>query len=241
VSTPSGPTQDDSGAGDGGAAPAGPAYYRPGPSSGYYPQYPQNPYGPGSSGVPPQFAAGYPGPAPAPRPQETYPYGGPFPAGTGPQYVGQAGATSRPRNVVTGFMFLLVAPALFVVVGLVLTLAPLTPDMFPPEAGIQEALTASGLTMQQLLSAMRTFGAVLAVLAVVYAVLAVVSFLGKLGALITLTVLTVLFDLFWLLALLSAATNPVGAILPLIVLGTSIAGVTLMFSAQSRAWFAAKR
>ncbi|WP_132428777.1 hypothetical protein [Pseudonocardia endophytica] len=238
MSTPSGPQDGtEPSAGDGGAAPAGPAYYRPGPSSGYYPQYPQNPYGPGSSGVPPQFAGGYP----AARPQETYPYGGPFPAGTGPQYVGQTGATGRPRNVVTGFMFLLVSPALFIVVGLVLALAPLTPDMFPPETGIQEALTASGLTMEQLLSAMRTFGAVLAVLAVVYALLAVVSFLGKLGALITLTVLTVLFDLFWLLALLSAATNPIGAILPVIVLGTSIVGVTLMFSAQSRAWFAARR
>jgi hypothetical protein len=79
------------------------------------------------------------------------------------------------------------------------------------------------------------------VLAVLYAVLAVVSFLGKLGALVTLTVLTVLFDLFWLLALLSAATNPLGAIVPVIVLGTSIAGVSLMFSVSARAWFAAKR
>ena len=240
MSTPTGPQDGtEPTAGDGGA-PAGPAYYRPGPSSGYYPQDPQNPYGPGASGTPPQFTGGYP----APRPPEnvTYPYGGPFPAGTGPQHAGQAGAaTRRPRTVVSGFLLLLVAPALFLVVGLVLTLTPLTPEMFPPETGIREALTASGLTMDQLLSAMRTFGAVLAVLAVLYAVLAVVSFIGKLGALITLTVLTVLFDLFWLLALLAAATNPVGAIVPVIVLGTSIVGVTLMFSAPARAWFAARR
>ncbi len=240
MSTPSGPQDGTEPAVGAGGVPAGPAYYRPGPSSGYYPQYPQNPYGPGSSGVPPQFSAGYP---PAGRQENvTYPYGGPFPAGTGPQFAGQAGAAGkRPANVVTAFLLLLVPPALFLVVGLVLTLTPLTPDMFPPETGIAEALTASGLTMDQLLSAMRTFGAVLAVLAVLYAVLAVVSFLGKLGALITLTVLTALFDLFWLLALLSAATNPLGAILPVIVLGTSIAGVVLMFSAPARAWFAAKR
>ena len=238
MSTPSGPQDGtEPTAGDGGA-PAGPAYYRPGPSSGYYPQYPQNPYGPGSSGVPPQFGAGYP--PPARQENVTYPYGGPFPAGTGPQYAGQAGAT-RPGSVVTALVLLLVSPALFLVVGLFLTLTPLTPDMFPPEAGIDEALRGSGLTMDQLLSALRTFGSVLALLALLYSVLAVVSFLGKLGALITLTVLTVLFDLFWLLALVSAAANPLGAILPVIVLATSVAGVWLMFSTSARAWFAAKR
>lgn len=240
MSTPSGPQDGTEPAAGDGAASSGPAYYRPGPSSGYYPQYPQNPYGPGSSGVPPQFSAGYP----AARPQEnvTYPYGGPFPAGTGPQYAGRTGAPGgRPRNVVTAFVLLLVPPVLFLLVGLVLTLTPLTPDMIPPEAGIEEALAGSGLTMDQLLSAMRTFGAVLAVLALVYAALAVVAFLGKLGALITLTVLTVLFDLFWLLALVSSVANPLGAILPVIVLGTSVAGVALMFSAPARAWFAGQR
>ncbi len=239
MSTPSGPQDGaEPPTGDGGA-PAGPAYYRPSPSSGYYPQYPQNPYGPGSTGVPPQFSGGYP---PAGGYEHvTYPYGGPFPAGTGPQYVGQSGPARRPGSVVTALALLLVAPVLFVVVGLVLTLMPLSPDMFPPEAGVEQALAGSGLTMEQLLSAMRTLGAVMAVLAVLYAVLAVVTFLGKMGALITLTVLTALFDLFWLVALVSAAANPVGAILPVIVLGTSIAGICLMFSASARAWFAAKR
>lgn len=239
MTTPPGPQDGpEPPAVDGGATPAGPAYYRPGPSSGYYPQYPQNPFGPGSSGVPPQLS-GYP----AARPQEnvTYPYGGPFPAGTGPQWVGRSGRPDRPGNVVTALVLLLVAPVLFLVMGLALALTPLTPEMLPPEAGVDELVAASGITTEQLLSGLRAVGAVLAVLAVLYAVLAVVSFLGQLGALVALTVLTVLFDLFWLLALLSAATNPLGAILPVIVLGTSIAGVWLMFSTPARAWFAAKR
>jgi len=240
VSTPSGPQEGtEPPAGDG--APGGPAYYRPGPSSGYYPQYPQNPFGPGSEGRPlPQFSAGHP--APARQEHVTYPYGGPFPAGTGPQFVGQSGpAPSRPRSMVTALVLLLVPPVFFLAGGLAIALVPFDLNALPPEAGVQQALAQSGLTAERLLSFMRIFGVVVAVLALIYGVLAVVSFVGKLGALVTLTVLTVLFDLFLLLTLLSAAANPAGAILPMILLATSVAGVWLMFSAPARAWFAAKR
>lgn len=235
MSTPSGP-QDSTDPPPGGGG-EGPAYYRPGPSSGYYPQYPQNPFGPGSSGVPPQYSY-RPGTG---NENVTYPYGGPFPAGTGPQFVGDTAPAQRPRSMVTALVLLLVPPVFFLVAGLVLTLVPLDLDSFPPEAGVDQALAQSGLSEQQLLSAMRTFGVVVAVIAVLYAVLAVVSFMGRMGALVTLTVLTILFDLFLLLTLVSAAANPAGAILPVIVLATSVAGVWLMFTGPARAWFAAKR
>lgn len=239
MSTPSAPQEGtEPAAGDGGAS-GGPAYYRPGPSSGYYPQYPQNPFGPGSEGRPlPQFSAGYP--ATGGHEQVTYPYGGPFPAGTGPQFVGGP-APSRPRSMITALVLLLVPPVFFLVGGLAIALAPFDLNSLPPEAGVQQALAQSGLTAERLLSLMRIFGVVVAVLALLYAVLAVVSFVGKLGALVTLTVLTVLFDLFLLLTLVSAVANPAGAILPFLLLAASVAGVWLMFSGPVRAWFAAKR
>lgn len=222
-----------------------PVYYRPGPSSGHYPQYPQNPYGGLPYGNHPygQQVYGQPGPAPQapdqpgyqPYPQQQQPY---------PQYAhpgAPAVAVPRPASVTLATVLFLLPAALFLIGGLALALAPLTPEMLSSQPQVDEALARSGLTMPQFLSFVRTTGAVFAFGAAVYALLAVVAYLGRFGALVGLTVLTVLFDLFWLVALLGSLTAPAGAVAPLVILLLGIGGLVLMYQGPARAWYASLR
>lgn len=232
-------------------------YYRPGPSSGHYPQYPQNPYGGRPYGSHPygQQVYGQPGtPAQAPQPgyqQNPYPQAYPppqgqpagFPQQPGPDAWGrpQPGAVLRPRSVTVALVLFLLPAALFLVGGLAMAFAPITPEMLSAQPQVDEALARSGLSMTQFLSFLRTAGAVVAFGAAVYALLAVVAYLGKFGALVGLTVLTVLFDLFWLVALLGSLAAPAGAVVPLLILLVSVGGLVLMYQAPAREWFTAQR
>lgn len=232
-------------------------YYRPGPSSGHYPQYPQNPYGGQAYGQHPygQQLYGQPGAPAQPPPaypqtygqQRSYPPPQDQPAGY-PQQYGQdpygrprAGAVRRPGSVRLALVLFLLPAALFLLGGLGLSFAPITPEMLSAQPQVDEALAQSGLTMTQFLSFIRTAGAIFAVAAVVYALLAVVAFLGKFGALVGLTVLTVLFDLFWLVALLGSLGDPIGALVPLVIIALSVGGLVLMYQGPARAWFSSLR
>ncbi|MCE3553205.1 hypothetical protein LWC33_17295 [Pseudonocardia sp. RS11V-5] len=210
----------------------GPRYYPSGPSTGQYPQYPQNPYPQGTS------------PAGAPQ-------GDQHPAGqyTGGQYAyspyAQAPTPSadEPRRArrpatMAGALVLLVLSALpFLVFGVLGLFVPISQDMFPPELGLDAMLTQYNVSFDQFLQAVRLLLALVAVLALVYIGLAVAAFAGKAWGRVAVTVLTVLFCGFLLLNLGGGASSLI--ILAPVVL--AVAGVVLMFVRPSAAWFAGLR
>lgn len=216
--------------------PEQPAYYRPGPSSGYYPQYPQNPYGGGRT---PSYAQPQYGQPAVPPQYGQAPYAQPGYGGA--PGTGWAGPVSRPPTMIVSLVLLLLAALPFLVGGLAVSIAPLTEEMFPPEAGLEQLQAQAGIGFAEIVSLFRTLGVVMAVLAAVYMVLAVVAFTGRAGARLALTVLTVLFGLFLLVALVGSLGNPLSLAVPLLVLVASVAGVALMFGAPAKAWFASRR
>lgn len=222
-------------------------YNSSGPSTGHYPQYPQNPYGPQAGGwygapqqpypqpyAPPQYAppqqAGYGG---------TDVYGGwsPPPAGM----VAEPEAPRRPRSVALGMVLMILAALPFLILGILGTTVPLTRDMFPPELGLDALLAQSALTFEQLVDAVRVLLAFIALLALAYIVLAVVAFTGRNWARVTATVLTAVFAVVMLLNLPGVLGNPSALVLVLAPVVLGIAGVLLMRSAQASAWFASRR
>lgn len=212
-----------------------PRYYRPGPSSGTYPQYPQNPYPQGWT----------PGAAPAPYPQQAAPQwnatGGAGreapPAGLGRE---PAGRVPRPRQVLTALILLLASALPFVVTGLTAMFVTVD-DALLNQAGvprdqIDQAMAQAGITMGQLNQLFRVMGAIFLVLALAHAALAVVAFLGRPGARLALAVVTGVYSLT--LLLLMAASLPLFAVLVIAVAAT---GIALLYSAPAREWYAARR
>ncbi|MEJ8280593.1 hypothetical protein [Pseudonocardia spirodelae] len=225
-----------------------PQYYRPGPSTGRYPQYPQNPFPDGwSAGAAPVYPQQ---PAPPAPPQQDRPGPdrnpaagdaaggwGPPPAGLGdaPQ-----GRTARPRQMVTALVALLAAGLPFVVMGIGAMFATINDavlnDTGIPRAEIDAALAQTGLTMDQLTQFVRVMGGVFLVLALVWIALAVVAFLGAAGARIALAVLAVLYGAT--LLLMMAATIPLFAVL---VVGLAATGVVLLFGRPASEWYATRK
>ncbi|MBN9754535.1 hypothetical protein Ae406Ps2_4486 [Pseudonocardia sp. Ae406_Ps2] len=212
-----------------------PQYYRPGPSTGRYPQYPQNPYPNGWHGgsMPP------PSPQQAPAaPANTASGWGPPPAGLGS---GPQGRPARPRQVVTALVALIAAAVPFVVTGIgslfVTVNESLLNDSGIPRGEFDAALAASGMTMAQFGQAVRVMGVVFLVLALVWIALAVAAFLGAAGARIALIVLLVLYGIPLLLIMLIGG-QPVFAVL---VVGVAAAGVALLFGRPAKEWYAARK
>lgn len=214
-------------------------YYRPGPSSGSYPQYPQNPYPQGWT----------PGAAPAPDPQQPADpaapqwntsgesgWGGP-PAGLGQSPSARA---SRPRQVVTGLILLLAAALPFVLMGVAAMVTPIDESVLD-QAGIargefEAMMSQAGMTFDQVAQMIRVMGGVFLVLALIYAALAVVAFLGRGGARLALAVLTGVYGLP--LLLMMAPTLPIFAVLVMAVAAT---GVVLLYSRPAKEWYAARK
>ena len=209
-----------------------PQYYRPGPSSGSYPQYPQNPYPQGWT----------PGAQPAPYPQQpsgTAPQwnSGNPPAGLGPR---PAGRLSRPGHVLTALILLLAAALPFVVMGVAAMVTPVDASMLDqagvPRAEMDAVLAQAGMTFEQLAQMVRVMGGIFLALALLYAVLAVVAFLGTGGARLAIAVLTGVYGLP--LLLMMAATLPAFAVLVLAVAST---GVALLYSRPAKEWYASRK
>lgn len=223
-----------------------PQYYRPGPSTGRYPQYPQNPYPNGWHGgsTPPPSPQQAPA-APAPQPGQgqgpqwnTASGWGPPPAGLGSE---PQGRPARPRQVVTALVALIAAAVPFVVTGIgslfVTVNESLLNDSGIPRGEFDAALAASGMTMAQFGQAVRVMGVVFLVLALVWIALAVAAFLGAAGARIALIVLLVLYGIPLLLIMLIGG-QPVFAVL---VVGVAAAGVALLFGRPAKEWYAARK
>ncbi|MBC3189584.1 hypothetical protein H7X46_00695 [Pseudonocardia sp. C8] len=208
-----------------------PRYYRPGPSSGTYPQYPQNPYPHGwTPGAPPP-----PFPAP-PAGQTRWNAAGDAPAGTGrPQ-----GRVARPPQVVTALVLLLAAALPFVLMGVAAMLTPVDESVLNqagiPRAELDAMMAQAHVTFAQLTQMVRVMGGIFLVLALAYGALAVVAFLGRGGARLALAVLTGVYGLP--LLLMTAPTLPWFAVL---VVAVAAGGVVLLYGRPASEWYAARK
>ena len=223
----------DPGRGD----PPTPQYYRPGPSSGSYPQYPQNPFPQGWT----------PGTSPGPYPQQPAPAGpqwntsdtggsGP-PAGLGRTPPATA---PRPRQLVLGLILLLAAALPFVLMGVAAMVTPVDESILDqagiPRAELDALMAQAGMSFEQLAQMVRVMGAIFLALALVYAVLAVVAFRGAGGARLALAVLTGVYGLP--LLLMMAPTLPLFAVL---VLAVAAFGLVQLYSRPAKEWYAARK
>ncbi|BBG04841.1 MULTISPECIES: hypothetical protein [Pseudonocardia] len=232
-----------------------PQYYRPGPSTGHYPQYPQNPYPNGwtPAAAPAPQAHPQPQPHPQPHPQahpQAQAQPGPqWNTGSAPQGWGQPPAglapggttpVARPRQVVTALILLIAAALPFVLMGAAAMVAQVDQATLDqagvPRAELDAVMAQAGVTMEQLTQLVRVMGGVFLVLALVYAALAVVAFLGRPGARLALAVLTAVYGLP--LLLLMAPTIPVFAVA---ILAISSAGVVLLYGQAAREWYASRK
>lgn len=192
----------------------GPRYHPP-VSSGQYAQYPQNPYGPNSTGNPYPYTPYAQAPVPAAPPQPA----------------------RRPGTVVGGYVLLLLAALPFLVLGVLGAFVTITRDMFPAELGLDALLTQYNVGFDQFVQALHLLMALMAVLALVYVALASAAFAGRRWGRIAVTVLTALFDLFLLLNIGGGGAAGLVFVAPLLV---SVAGVVLLHVRPSAAWFAAR-
>lgn len=205
----------------------GPRYYPSGPSTGQYPQYPQNPYPQGAS------SAGAPyGGAPQSGQYAYSPYSqDPAPAAEEPRQV------RRPATMIGALVLLVLSAVPFLVFGVLGLFVPISQDMFPPELGLDAMLTQYNVSFDQFLQAVRLLLALVAVLALVYIGMAVAAFAGKSWGRVATTALTVLFCGFLLLNLGGGGSSLV-VLAPMVL---AVAGVVLMFLRPSAEWFAARR
>lgn len=216
-----------------------PPYGQPQYGPGQYgrPPYGQPQYGPGQYGEPqygqPQYGQRYPG--------SPYPYN-PYGAGQEPAGLdGGAEPAPRPGIMHLALVLLTLSTLPFLLSAMVLLLAPaatfLTPDVVDAVADVDPTFDPAGL-----LPLVRIFGGLLLGLALLYVLLAVLAHRGANVARITLTVLTVLFDLLLLLAAAGGfAVDPVSALILLVVVAMSVAGVVLMYLPRSSRFFATPR
>ena len=227
-----------------------PQYYRPGPSSGTYPQYPQNPY--------PQGWA--PGTPPAPYPQQAPDRQDAPQAGSAAQWndtgapaglsSAPAGKVARPRQVVSGLVLLLAATLPFLIFGVAALVVPLDGSILNeqtllqsgmPRADLDAMLAQSGLTMDQFLglagATLRVMGAVTLAAALLYGLLAVVAFLGRAGARLSVAILTGVFGLV-LLLLMGFGGQPLFAVL---VVAVAAVGVSRLYGAPANEWYASRK
>jgi hypothetical protein len=204
--------------------------YSGGPSSGQYAQYPQNPYGTGSSGTPYGYQQQ------APQPYAYNPYGQQQP-GPG-AYDPEPEAVRRPGAMVGALVLLVVSALPFLVFGVLGLFVPITQAQFPAELGLDALLTQYNVTFDQFLQAVRLIVALVAVLALVYIVFASLAFGGRNWARIATTVLTVIFAAFLLFNMAGAGSASILVLAPVVL---SVAGVVLMFVGPSGRWFASKR
>jgi hypothetical protein len=234
MTTPPGPDEPRYATGYGGARyplpPEGAPGSSPAPGAGQYPGAPPYPgqYPPGQQYQP---TGGYP------YGQQYSPYGAP-PAGT----EGSAPPPRRPGAVVLGLVLMALAALPFLAFGLVFLLAPLGPEVFPADVLATPGLAEAGITTaDQLVAVLRGSGAVFTALAVVYLVIVVLGFVGQRWARILAAVMTGGFAALLLLIVLSAITvDPVSAVVLLVPLVLSVAGIALWFLPQSSRWYASR-
>jgi hypothetical protein len=231
-------------------------------------QYGQQPYGqPGQPGQGPPYNPyaqqghpqyGQPGqygqyggqPGQYGQPQAYNPYGQPG------QYAGTPfGATaaglgsddrapvSRPGLMVLSLVLLILSSLPFLLIGAALLVIPLDPSQLPPGYNIEEQLRQANVTVDALVTGLRTSGVVILVLAVLYVLFAVLAFMGHNWARIVVTIMTVLFAGLLLLFVASGISSGdiVSGLLFLVPVVMIVGAVVVMFLPESNRWFRGAR
>ncbi len=250
MTTPPGPDEPRYATGYGGARYPLPPEGAPGPGAPDpgAAQPPGAPQYPGATQYPgaPQYpgASQYPPPQPY-QPTGGYPYGQPYASPYGPPPAGTDGTptpTVRPGAVVLGLVLMVLSALPFLGFGLLFLLAPLGPELFPPDLLATPGVAEAGITsVEQLVALLRTGGAVLTGLSVVYLVFVVIGFLGHNWARILTAVLTGASAVLLLLGVLSTvATDPLSAVILLVPLVLSVAGIVMWFRPPASRWYASR-
>jgi hypothetical protein len=185
----------------------------------------------------------------APVPQGGgYPYGqyspyGPYtppPAGTG----GGLDRTPPPRPgaMILGLVLLLLAALPFLAFGLVFLLVPIGPELLPPNALDNPALSDAGITSPEaFVSVLRIMAGFFTALAAVYVIFAIIAFTGRNWARILVAVMTAGFSVFLILGFVSAvAVDPAGAAIVIAPVVLAVGGLATWFAPQANRWYAAR-
>jgi hypothetical protein len=231
-------------------------------------QYGQQPYGqPGQYGQAPPYNPyaqqgqpqyGQPGqygqyggqPGQYGQPQAYNPYGQPGQYAGTPFGAGAAGLgpddrvpVSRPGLMVLSLVLLILSSLPFLLIGAALLVIPLDPSQLPPGYNIEEQLRQANVTVEALVTGLRTGGAVILVLAVLYVLFAVLAFMGRNWARIVVTIMTVLFAGLMLLFVVSGITSGdvVSGLLFLVPVVMIVGAVVVMFLPDSNRWFQGAR
>jgi hypothetical protein len=149
---------------------------------------------------------------------------------------------ARPGIMVLGLVLLALAALPFLAFGLLFLVAPLGPEVLPPDILDNPQLRDAGVTdIGLLISAVRLMSGILAGLAAVYLLFAVLAFTGRNWARMLVAVMTAGFSLFLILGVTSAvAADPLGAVLLLVPVVLSVAGLATWFAPQANRWYAAR-
>lgn len=211
---------------------AGPQPY-PNYAYGQYPVYGQYPGQQPGAGQPYPYGGQQPGAYPY------SPYGANFPTGQTPAGLGAQGPVGRPGVMILALILLLFSTLPPLLFGVSMVVIQLDPSQLPP--GLEAALNAQGVTLEQLFAVMRVVGWVTVMLALLFSLMAVLAFLGNTGARIVLTVLTCLFSVVLLFFVASSIAAPGLAISFLVILAASVAGTILLYSRPAAVYYAARQ
>ncbi len=156
------------------------------------------------------------------------PYGTPPPYPAGLDDAG-VGGVARPGIMGLSLGLIILSALPFLVVGALMAIVDFS-SVIPPDVFNNPQLTEAGITQENLYSAIRVIGGVMAVIALIYIIFAVQAFRGRNWARILVTVMTIGFALLMLFSLIGGGTSEIsGLIFLLAVLLASVGGTVLMF------------
>jgi hypothetical protein len=156
------------------------------------------------------------------------PYGAPPPYPAGLDDAG-VGGVARPGIMGLSLGLIILSALPFLAVGALMAIVNFS-SVIPPEVFNNPQLAEAGITQDNILSAIRVIGGVMAVIALLYIIFAVQAFRGRNWARILVAVMTVGFALLMLFSLIGGGTSDIsGLIFLLAVLLASVGGTVLMF------------
>jgi len=149
-----------------------------------------------------------------------------------------AAPAKRPGIMVLSLVLLILSALPFLATGALLLSVPIDPSMFPPGLDLEAQMQEVGLTMETLVTGIRTIGAVMLVLALLYVLFAVLAFLGRNWARILLTIMTVVFTLILLAGTLTGLSGDTGSLLLfLVIVACAVGGTIILFMPDASRWF----
>jgi hypothetical protein len=163
------------------------------------------------------------------------------PYATMPPGSAPAATARRPGLLVLALIMMLLPTLLFLALGLLFLVIPMSTATLPPELTNNPQLVQAGATPDLLVSLVRAVGGVVLVAALLYGLFAILAFLGRNWARILVTVMSVGFALLLLTGLVQSGggTDNLVVAVPLVVL--MIGAVVLMFLPAANTWYSRRR